>query len=302
MPDTPEGRPFTTIMTAYREQVDAALARLLPAPDVPPSVIHEAMRYTVFAGGKRLRPILALCGAEAVGGKLEMALPAAVALELIHTYSLVHDDLPAMDDDDFRRGRPTCHKVYGEAVAILVGDALLTHAFQVLSDASTDGIAPARCLLILHEISRAAGSSGMVGGQTMDIQAEGQALDGHTLLSLHAKKTGALLRASVRVGGLAVGADEAQLAALTLYGERIGLAFQIVDDILDIEGTTAELGKTAGSDLRKHKATYPAVFGLETARADAARLLGEAKDAVAPLGGGAAVLRELADFVGRRRS
>jgi geranylgeranyl diphosphate synthase, type II len=302
MSDSHEARPLAEILTEYRARVDAALARWLPAADLPPATIHEGMRYSVFAGGKRLRPILALCGAEAVGGKTGAALPAAVALELIHTYSLVHDDLPAMDDDDFRRGRPTCHKVYGEAVAILVGDALLTYAFQVLSDPDDDGAAPARRLQILHEISAAAGSSGMVGGQTMDIQAEGQALDGPTLLNLHARKTGALLRVSVRVGALAGGADERQLAALTTYGERIGLAFQIVDDLLDIEGTTAELGKTAGSDLRKQKATYPAVFGLETARADAARLLEEAKEALAPLGPGAAVLRDLADYMGRRRS
>jgi geranylgeranyl diphosphate synthase type II len=302
MPDTLAHRSLTEVMAEYRERVDAALDHWLPPADTPPATIHEAMRYSVFAGGKRLRPMLVLCGAGAVGGKLDAAMPAAVALELIHTYSLVHDDLPAMDDDDFRRGRPTCHKVFGEAVAILVGDALLTHAFQVLSDPAADGIAPAARLQIVHEISAAAGSVGMVGGQTMDMQAEGQALDGPTLLTLHAKKTGALLCASVRVGGLAGGADEAQGAALARYGERIGLAFQIVDDILDIEGNTAELGKTAGSDVRKHKATYPAVFGLEQARADAARLLTEAKEALAPLGAGGAILNALADFVGQRRS
>jgi geranylgeranyl diphosphate synthase type II len=246
--------------------------------------------------------MLALFGCEAVGGALEDAMPAAVALELIHTYSLVHDDLPAMDDDDFRRGRPTCHKVYGEAIAVLAGDALLTHAFQVLADPTATDVPAARRLQIVAEISAAAGSLGMVGGQTMDIQAEGKALDPTALLTLHSKKTGALLRASLRVGGLAGGADDAAMASLTRYGERLGLAFQIVDDILDIEGSSVEMGKTAGSDMRKHKATYPAVFGLEASRQEAARLLAEACEAVFPLGGGATTLLALADFVGRRRS
>jgi geranylgeranyl diphosphate synthase type II len=302
MPDDGSTRDLADIMAERRTLVDAALDRRLPKADVPPPTIHEAMRYSVFAGGKRLRPMLALFGCEAVGGKLEDAMPAAVALELIHTYSLVHDDLPAMDDDDFRRGRPTCHKVYGEAVAILAGDGLLTHAFQVLADPTDTGVPAPRRLQIVAEISAAAGSVGMVGGQTMDIQAEGRALDPTALLTLHSKKTGALLRVSLRVGGLAGGADAAAMASLTRYGERLGLAFQIVDDILDIEGSSAEMGKTAGSDLRKHKATYPAVFGLEASRREAARLLGEACEAVRPLGAGAATLLALADFVARRRS
>ena len=295
-------RDLSDFLAERRTMVDAALDRRLPPADEPPPTIHEAMRYSVFAGGKRLRPMLALFGCEAVGGKLEDAMPAAVALELIHTYSLVHDDLPAMDDDDFRRGRPTCHKVYGEAVAVLAGDALLTHAFQVLADPTATDVPAARRLQIVAEISAAAGSLGMVGGQTMDIQAEGKALDPTALLTLHSKKTGALLRASLRVGGLAGGADDAAMASLTRYGERLGLAFQIVDDILDIEGSSVEMGKTAGSDMRKHKATYPAVFGLEASRQEAARLLAEACEAVFPLGGGATTLLALADFVGRRRS
>ena len=302
MPDAGSTRDLADIMAERRAQVDAALDGRLPRADEPPPTIHEAMRYSVFAGGKRLRPMLALFGCEAVGGQLDDAMPAAVALELIHTYSLVHDDLPAMDDDDFRRGRPTCHKVYGEAVAILAGDALLTHAFQVLADPTDMGVPAARRLQIVAEIGAAAGSVGMVGGQTMDIQAEGKALDPATLLTLHSKKTGALLRASLRVGGLAGGADDAAMASLTRYGERLGLAFQIVDDILDIEGSSAEMGKTAGSDLRKHKATYPAVFGLEASRREAARLLAEAREAVRPLGEAATTLLALADFVGRRRS
>ncbi len=302
MGDARPARDLGEIMAERRAQVDAALERWLPPATTPPPTIHEAMRYSVFAGGKRLRPLLALFGCEAVGGKLEDAIPAAVALELIHTYSLVHDDLPAMDDDDFRRGRPTCHKVYGEAIAILAGDALLTHAFQVLADPAGGNLAASRRLQIVAEVSAAAGSVGMVGGQTMDIQAEGKALDPATLLALHAKKTGALLRASLRVGGLAGGADDAALESLTRYGERLGLAFQIVDDILDIEGSSAEMGKTAGSDLRKHKATYPAVFGLEASRVEAARLLEEARHAIGSLGERGGVLIALADFVGRRRS
>jgi len=302
MADLLAGRTLADIMAERRTLVEAALTQWLPGAEVPPATIHEAMRYSVLAGGKRLRPMLALFACEAVGGRLEDAMPAAVALELIHTYSLVHDDLPAMDDDDYRRGRPTCHKVYGEAVAILAGDALLTHAFQVLADPAARGVPAPRRLQIIAEIASAAGSVGMVGGQTMDIQAEGQTPDPETLLALHAKKTGALLRASLRVGALAGGADEAALAALTRYGERLGLAFQIVDDILDIEGNSAEMGKTAGSDLRKKKATYPAVFGLETARRDAARLLREATEALGLLGEGGAVLAALAEYVGSRRS
>lgn len=302
MSEAQEMRNLAAIMAERRTLVDAALDRWLPPPTEPPPIIHEAMRYSVFAGGKRLRPMLALFGCEAVGGTPEDAMPGAAALELIHTYSLVHDDLPAMDDDDFRRGRPTCHKVYGEAIAILAGDALLTHAFQVLADQTAAGVPAPRRLRMIAEIAAAAGSVGMVGGQTMDIQAEGKTLDPATLLTLHSKKTGALLRVSLRVGGLAGGADEAALGHLTRYGERLGLAFQIVDDILDIEGNSAEMGKTAGSDLRKHKATYPAVFGLEASRREATRLLGEARDAVRPFGETGAMLVALADFVGQRRS
>jgi geranylgeranyl diphosphate synthase type II len=302
MPEAPATRDLATRMAERRASVDGALDRWLPPPTEPPSTIHEAMRYSVFAGGKRLRPLLALFGCEAVGGTADDAMPGAVALELIHTYSLVHDDLPAMDDDDFRRGRPTCHKVYGEAIAILAGDALLTHAFHVLADQVAAGVPAPRRLRMVAEIAVAAGSVGMVGGQTMDIQAEGKTLDPATLLTLHSKKTGALLRVSLRVGGLAGGADEAALGHLTRYGERLGLAFQIVDDILDIEGNSAEMGKTAGSDLRKHKATYPAVFGLEASRREATRLLDEARDAVRPFGKTGAMLVALAEFVGQRRS
>ena len=289
------------IMAERHQRGDAALEHWLPQPGDRPPKVHEAMRHSVFAGGKRLRPLLVLLACEAVGGDTEDAMPAAVALEMIHTYSLIHDDLPAMDDDDYRRGRPTCHRVYGEAIAILAGDALLTHAFLVLADPAATRVPPARRLQIIAEVAEAAGSRGMVGGQAMDILSEGHEVDRPTLLYLHTHKTGALIRAAVRVGGIAGGADGETLQALTRYGERIGLAFQIVDDLLDIEGATAEMGKTAGSDLRRKKATYPALMGLEESRRQAAHLLQEAKDALRPLGEKGAVLAALADFVGARR-
>ncbi len=292
---------LSTITGERRHQVEGALERWLPQPGDRPPKVHEAMRYSVFAGGKRLRPLLALLACEAVGGDTEDAMPAAVALEMIHTYSLIHDDLPAMDDDDYRRGQPTCHRVYGEAIAILAGDALLTHAFLVLADPAAGRVPPARRLQIMAEIAEAAGSRGMVGGQAMDILSEGHEIDHPTLLYLHTHKTGALIRASVRAGAIAGGADGEALQALTRYGERIGLAFQIVDDILDIEGVTDEMGKTTGSDQRRKKATYPALMGLEESRRQAAHLLQEAKDALRPLGEKGAVLAALADFIGARR-
>ncbi len=290
-------------LEAMRKLVDEALERWLPPGGERPPQVHEAMRYSVFAGGKRLRPILALASAEAVGGRAEDVLPAAAALEMIHTYSLIHDDLPAMDDDDFRRGRPTCHKVYGEAIAILAGDALLTHAFRVLADPEgMAGVPAERRVRVICEVAEAAGSRGMVGGQVVDILSEDVAIDMPTLQYLHAHKTGALFRASVRVGGILAGADGAALESLNGYGERIGLAFQVVDDVLDIEGVTEELGKTAGSDLRKKKATFPALIGIEASRREAARLLEEAQQALRPFGKKGWALRALAEFVGARRS
>jgi geranylgeranyl diphosphate synthase type II len=295
-------RDLAARLGAWRALVDAALDRWLPPQTDSPPAVHEAMRYSVFAGGKRLRPILALAACEAAGGMPEDALPAAAALELIHTYSLIHDDLPAMDDDDFRRGRPTCHKVYGEAMAILAGDGLLTHAFSLLAGDAASTVPPARRLQIVREIAEAAGSQGMVGGQAMDILAEGRRLEPERLLALHRCKTGALIRASIRVGGIAAGASPEALQCLTRYAEKVGLAFQIVDDILDIEGSTEEMGKTAGSDARKQKATYPSVFGLAAAKRDAETLLAEAKAALAPLGEAGWVLGALAEYVGSRRS
>jgi geranylgeranyl diphosphate synthase type II len=282
-----------------RQQVDEALDRFLPPEGTPPARIHEAMRYSVLAGGKRLRPILVIAGAEAAGGRAEDVLPAACALELIHTYSLIHDDLPAMDDDDYRRGRLTSHKVFGEAMAILAGDALLTLAFRLLAGSPAD---PAAVRDVIVEVADAAGTAGMVGGQVVDIESEGKAISAETLEYIHRCKTAALIRASLRTGALLAGAPPAALATITEAGERLGLAFQIVDDILDVEGSLAELGKSAGSDVRKQKATYPALHGIEASRTKARTLIEEAKVLLAPLGPPAEPIRSLADYIFERRS
>src|ERR1035438_1816221 len=230
--------------------VDQALDRLLPREDELPVSLHKSMRYSVFAGGKRIRPILMLGACEAVGGNLEWAMPAACAMEMIHTYSLIHDDLPAMDDDDFRRGNPTNHKVFGEAIAILAGDALLTEAFKLISSPCfAPECAPAARLTVIHEIASCAGSYGMVGGQVVDMESEGKSdIDLPTVQYIHTHKTGALIKAAVVAGAILGGADEQKLAAITRYGAAAGLAFQIADDILDIEGNTEKIGKDAGSD------------------------------------------------------
>ncbi|MBI4587573.1 MAG: polyprenyl synthetase family protein [Candidatus Rokubacteria bacterium] len=277
-----------------RRAVDAALDRHLPPPDAPPAIIHEAMRYSVFAGGKRLRPILVIAGAEAVGGSVERVLPTACALELIHTYSLIHDDLPAMDDDDYRRGRPTNHKVFGEAIAILAGDALLSLAFGLLAESAS--------LDVVKEVAAAAGTFGMIGGQVVDIQSEGKPVEARTLEYIHTHKTAALIRCALRSGAMIAGAAPETLAAVGEAGSRLGLAFQIVDDILDVEGSLEELGKTAGSDQRKKKATYPEYFGREASRLKAKALIEDAKAALAPLGPRAGPIRALADFILERRS
>jgi len=297
---TPEA--LVRYLEERRLQVDEALGRYLPETGDHPKEIHEAVRYSVFAGGKRLRPILVLAAAEAAGGQVEHALPAAAAIELIHTYSLIHDDLPAMDDDDFRRGRPTCHKVYGEALAILAGDALLTQAFILLSGESpAPGIAGPARLRVINEIAQAAGSRGMVGGQVVDILQEDREVDLATLLYLHTHKTGSLIRACLRVGGIISSAGSEQMEALTRYGDRIGLAFQIVDDILDLEGSLEALGKRAGSDLRKKKATFPGLLGLEESRQRARSLVREAKHALSVFGDRGAALGAIADYVVARR-
>jgi len=253
-------------LTERRALVDAALARLLPSEDTPPPTVHRAMRYSVMAGGKRLRPILVIAGAEAVGAAPAVVMPTACALELIHTYSLIHDDLPAMDDDDYRRGRLTNHKVFGDAMAILAGDALLTLAFKLVAE-NAALVKDARVICdVVAEIADAAGTGGMVAGQVVDIESEGKAIPPETLEYIHTHKTAALLRASLSVGVRLGGGDAAALAAIGDAGQSLGLAFQIVDDILDVEGASADLGKTAGKDAAAGKPTYPALFGLEASR------------------------------------
>ena len=283
--------------------VDQGLARWLPGEDVLPRSLHHAMRYSVFAGGKRLRPILMIAACEAVGGHARQVLHAACAMEMIHTYSLVHDDLPAMDDDDFRRGRPTNHKVHGEATAILAGDALLTEAFRLLADAEANlSIPPARALKVVELVARYAGSQGMVGGQVVDMESEGKEIDFPTLEYIHTHKTGGLILASVQVGALLAGANDAEIMAIKRFGGAAGLAFQIADDILDVVGVQEQLGKDVGSDQARGKATYPAVLGLDEARQRADELCEIAVAALAPLGEPAEALQELARYIVNRNS
>lgn len=283
--------------------VEAYLSDYLPAEETPPSTISRAVRYSVFAGGKRLRPILALAAAETVGGEIEDALPGAAAVELIHTYSLIHDDLPAMDDDSLRRGKPTSHVVFGEAVAILAGDALQTHAFHVLADPPGECRAPAASKLrALAVLADASGAKGMVGGQVADLEAEGSPVDANRLEFIHRHKTGALIRASAEVGAILGGGSEEHVRELSRYGESIGLAFQIIDDILDLEGSADSLGKSTGKDEKAGKATYPRVHGLEEARRRARELTSEALGALTPFGDSAEPLAALARRIVTRSS
>jgi len=285
---------------ADRQEIEAALDRLLPSADAPPASIHAAMRYTVFAGGKRIRPILCLETARLFDPRPQAAIPVGCAIEFIHTYSLIHDDLPALDNDDLRRGKPTCHKQFGEATAILTGDALLTFAFQTLAEAPVE---PSRRVEIIREVSMAAGTrEGMVGGQVADLEAEGKPLDPAMLEYIHRSKTAALMRAAVVAGALSTTARAEDLAHLRRFGENIGWLFQVVDDILDVEESSAALGKTAGKDQTQKKATYPALYGLEKSRATAEELAGRAIAELAPYGERAARLREIAQFVVLRRT
>lgn len=278
--------------------VEKALERYLPPAEAYPPVLHEAMRYSVFAGGKRLRPVLVLMAAELCGQDCAAVAFAAAALEMVHTYSLIHDDLPAMDNDDLRRGRPTSHKKFGEAVAILAGDALLTLAFQVMAaPPHTAACAPAAILAATWELAAAGGSLGMVGGQVSDMQAERRQIDAAELEYIHRHKTGKMITAALRIGAILSAAEAEQLAALTNYGEKIGLAFQIVDDLLDIEGQTAELGKNSKSDLQRQKATYPAMYGLAASKSMAAQLIADAKHALQPFAARACYFHQLADYI-----
>ncbi len=282
------------------ELVDAALQRLLPVSGTPPTSIHEAMRYSVFAGGKRIRPILCLEAARIFTSEVTPALHPACAIEFIHTYSLIHDDLPALDNDDLRRGKPTCHKQFGEAIAILAGDALLTLAFETI------GVTPVEAELrvkMLVEVAASAGTvNGMVGGQVADLEAEGQRVGPETLEYIHRSKTAALIRAAITAGVICGGAADADVARLRHFGETIGWAFQVTDDILDVEESSAALGKTAGKDIAQQKATYPAVFGLERSHEIANELSAKAIADLAPYGERATRLREIAEFLVHRRA
>jgi len=281
--------------------VDQAMERWMPGQDVLPCSLHQAMRYSIFAGGKRLRPILMIAACESLGGHASQVLHAACAMEMIHTYSLIHDDLPAMDDDDFRRGRPTNHKVYGEAIAILAGDALLTEAFRILADAEANrSVPPATVIKVIELVARYAGSQGMVGGQVVDMESEGKEIDFPTLEYIHTHKTGGLILASVQVGALLGGGDDSQIAAINRFGGAAGLAFQIADDILDVVGNQEHLGKNVGSDQARGKATYPAQLGLDEARQRADELCEIAISALAPLGAPAEILQALARYIVNR--
>ena len=283
-----------------RVAVDAQIERLMPAESAQPSSIHTAMRYSVFAGGKRIRPILCLEAARIFEADVTPALYPGCAIEFIHTYSLIHDDLPALDNDDLRRGKPTCHKKFGEATAILAGDALLTLAFETITAAP---VSAERRVAMVTEIASAAGTvRGMVGGQVADLEAEGKPVGPEMLEYIHQSKTAALIRASITAGALCAGAPAEDVARLRRFGETIGWAFQVTDDILDVEESSAALGKTAGKDVAQHKATYPAIHGLERSHEIARELATKAIAELAPYGERAARVREIADFLVLRRA
>lgn len=281
--------------------VDKALDAYLPRATARPATIHKAMRYSLFAGGKRMRPILTLAAAEACGVASEahqrwpLVLSAACAVECIHTYSLIHDDLPCMDDDDLRRGKPTNHKVFGEGIAVLAGDALLTVAFEILASQPAAKRYP--CAALIKELSEAAGSKWLIAGQTLDLEGEGKSISKNDLRFIHEAKTGALLTSSLRLGAMGANAKPEQLEAVTEFGKALGLAFQIIDDILDVTQPTEKLGKTAGKDVKATKATYPALFGMEHSRAEAKRLTKKALSALHPLGKRALRLEQIADYL-----
>jgi len=282
-------------LQSRQKTIDRALDRFLPKESTPPPSIHHAMRYSLFAGGKRLRPILCLAAAESCKGKASEALPLACAMECIHTYSLVHDDLPSMDNDDFRRGRATCHKVFGDGIAVLAGDALLTAAFEIAARAK-----PTRrysMAEIFREIALAAGSRRLIAGQVADLEAEGKKVSRDELRYIHENKTAAMITTSVRLGAISANAELQKLRALTRFGHSLGLAFQIIDDILDVTQTTEKLGKSAGKDITAQKATYPAVIGLDASRIEARRLTKKAHNCLRSFANEAEPLRELANYM-----
>jgi geranylgeranyl diphosphate synthase type II len=282
-------------LQSRQKRVDRALERYLPKENVKPVTIHKAMRYSLFAGGKRLRPVLCLAAAEAARGRIDNALPLACAMECIHTYSLVHDDLPSMDNDDLRRGRPTCHKVFGDGIAILAGDALLTIAFEIVSRAKPGSRYDMS--ILLREVAVAAGSKKLIAGQVADLEAEGHPTAREQLRYIHENKTAAILTASVRLGAMSANASVKQLAAITKFGRALGLAFQVIDDILDVTQTSEKLGKSAGKDITAKKATYPAVIGLTRSRAEAKRLTRQAHSSLSIFGKEAEPLHALANYL-----
>jgi geranylgeranyl diphosphate synthase type II len=286
-----------------RAKVDEALKGVFPSPGGPAAEVVKSMTYSLFAGGKRLRPILCIAGAEAVGGQGRTVLPVACALELIHTYSLIHDDLPVMDNDDLRRGKPTNHKVFGEAVALLAGDGLLTEAFRLMSSpAGPDPSPDPRALLrVIRLVGEAAGYDGMVGGQVVDIRSEGKQVEPATLEFIHTHKTGALIAASVTAGAILGGGRDDEVEAIALYGRHIGLAFQVADDILDVEGDSAKLGKGVGGDARKKKVTYPSVLGLGASKEQQKSMVGKALDALRHFDEKAEPLRAIAQYIIERK-
>jgi geranylgeranyl diphosphate synthase, type II len=291
-----------TYLAKKKAVVDEALKELFPAPQGPAAEVVKAMVYSLFAGGKRLRPILCIAGAEAVGGRESSVLPVACALELIHTYSLIHDDLPVMDNDDLRRGKPTNHKVFGEAIALLAGDGLLTEAFRLMSSSDpAEAAEPLSLLRVIRLVAAASGYEGMVGGQVADIRSEGKQVEPGTLEFIHTHKTGALIAASVTSGAILGGGRDAEVEAITRYGRAVGLAFQVADDILDVEGDSKEMGKGVGGDARKRKITYPSVIGLASSKETQKNLVEQAIDALRSFDEKAAPLRKIAVYIIERK-
>ncbi len=293
---------MTDLLTRYRERAERALDARLPPAATAPARLHEAMRYATLGGGKRVRACLVYAAGAALGARTEALDAPACAVELIHAYSLVHDDLPCMDDDDLRRGKPTCHKAYDEATALLVGDSLQTLAFELLAHDASLAVSPVRRLEMITVLARATGSSGMAGGQAIDLASVGKKLALNELQDMHARKTGALIRATVQLGALAAEhADKNLIAALDHYAESVGLAFQIADDVLDVEGETGVLGKRAGADKARGKPTYATLLGTDGARTKAKALLDRALESLGPLGDNGATLAQLARYIVERR-
>lgn len=296
------GFDFKRYMLETAEEINVALDAALPMQH--PETVHEAMRYSLLAGGKRIRPALCLAACELVGGDRKLAIPTACALEMIHTMSLIHDDLPSMDNDDFRRGKPTCHKVYGEEIAILAGDALLSYSFEhIARETDTSAVPPERVLRVITEVGKAVGGQGLVGGQVVDIQSEGKDVGIETLEYIHEHKTAVLLEAAVVTGAICGGANDEEIEKLRHYASCVGLAFQVIDDILDVTQTSEQLGKTAGKDLAVMKTTYPKLLGIENSKEVAEKLIRDAKGELSDYDTSKALpLLALAEYIARRQN